>query len=89
MLILKGLDGTSKNEIECLFIKHHSDIAVILNNGYAATSAGSNGAINIWLDDDGKIRCEAMIFCCVKSSEIFDDIFLAQVWVEDWMQRIE
>lgn len=88
MPVLKGLDGISKNEIEALFIYHHSDISVILKNGYAATSAGNCGAINIWLDDKDKVRCEAMIFMQVKSSEVFDDIFLAQVWVEDWMQRI-
>lgn len=89
MPTLQDLPGIKQNERDALFIYHHSDIAVILKNGYAATAAGNMGAINVWQDDEDKIRCEAMIFMQTKSSEIFDDIFSAQIWVDDWMKRIE
>lgn len=88
MAVLIGLDGISENERVVGFIDHHSDIQVLINNKMAATASGSNGAINIWEDDNGKIRCEAMVFMHVKSSEIFDNIFMAQVWFDNWMERI-
>lgn len=50
-----------KKETTALLIKKASDVEVILNNGFAATSANNNGAINIWFDHDNQsYNCERM-----------------------------
>jgi hypothetical protein len=58
--MLKNLEGISAEEIDADFIRTGKEVEPILNKGIAATAAGESGAINIWKDDDGWIRCEAM-----------------------------
>lgn len=52
---LNNLPGTTGADITCLFIEKSTDIKVVLNNGFAATSADDNGALNVWKDDEGII----------------------------------
>lgn len=85
---LVGLEGVSR-DIDALFIYKGSDIEVILNNDYAATDAQQNGAINIYKDDEGKIRCEAMAHFRSLEHKIFDTIEEAIVWTDEWLVKIK
>lgn len=82
MAKLTGLEGTNGRDIDCLFIEKGSDIKVILNNCYAATTAGNNGALNIYKDDEDNIRCEAMRFCNTLEKKVFKSFQPAINWVD-------
>lgn len=49
---LRGLKGP----IECEMFGSVQQVKRILNKGIAATTADTNGAINIWVGDDGCYR---------------------------------
>lgn len=66
---LEGLPGIKKRIIDAYCINNTSDIEPTLQLGYACTSAGDNGAINIWKDDAGIIRGELMRYCVTVEKE--------------------
>ncbi len=70
-------------------IKKGSDIEVILNNHYAATTAGSNGAINVWTDDDWAIRCEVQRYQRTLESKTYTNVKSAIKWVDKWLPKIK
>jgi len=84
---LTGLSETSR-DIEALFINEGADIRVILMNEYAATSAGQKGAINVWKDDNGVIRAEAMAHFRTLESKRFSKMHYAIKWTDKWLKRI-
>lgn len=86
---LLNLEGTSRKSIDCMFINKGSDIEVVLNNGYAATSANTSGAINIWKDDEGNIRCEAMANFRKLDKKIFKSFYPAIKWADKWLLKIK
>lgn len=84
---LINLEGTSR-EIDALFIENGREIIPILRNEYAATTAKSNGAINVWHDDAGNIRCEAMRHYNTLEKKSFKRYSSAVRWVDAWLKKI-
>lgn len=85
---LVGLPDTSRN-IDALFIDKGSDIVVILNNEYAATSAGEYGALNIWKDDNDCIRGEVYRNFNSLDAQKFDSFPQAIKWANKWLKKIK
>lgn len=88
MAVLKDLEGIAAKEIECEFIDKPSDVKKILSKGKAATTAGDNGAINIWKDDKGRYRCAAMQWMRTVEQKDFRDIDQAIRWAAKWIKTI-
>lgn len=88
MGILKGLSGITVEEVECEFFTTVNDVRYILRNGKAATTAKQNGAINIWLDDENKIRCEAMRHYKVFDQAKFNSVTAAAKWIRYSLKQI-
>ena len=65
-----------------------SDIEPTLELGCACTSAGDNGAINVWKDDAGIIRGELMRYCVTIESRSFSNYPEAEKCVSDWLELI-
>lgn len=87
---LQGLKGLPEGtKIDCVFIKKAKEIEVILNNNLAATTAGSNGAINIYKDGNGNIRCEAQRYCSLVEEKTFEVLPDAVKWVGMWLKKIQ
>ena len=86
---LRNLKGTSVEEIECEFITKPSEIKDILENGKACTAADSNGAINIWKDDNGLIRCESMAYFRSLDTKEFENIEDVEKWTKKWLRKIK
>jgi hypothetical protein len=86
---LINLKGTNGKAIDCKFIKKGSEIRSILKSGIAATTAGNNGAINIYTDDNGDIRCEAMRFMVSLEEKVFQHIKDAINWTNEWLPKIK
>lgn len=85
---LEGLPGIKKRIIDAYCINNTSDIEPTLQLGYACTSAGDNGAINIWKDDAGIIRGELMRYCVTVEKRVFASYEEAEKCVSDWLKRI-
>lgn len=88
MGVLRNLEGIAATEIEAVFIDKPSDITAILVAGKGATTAGDNGAINIWRDDEGYIRCQAMQWLKTVETKRYFTILGAEKWAAKWIQKI-
>jgi hypothetical protein len=86
--MLKNLEGISATEIDADFIRTGREVKSILDKGIAATAAGDSGALNIWKDDDGWIRCEAMRWMKPVDKKIFDSIEDVEKWADKWLPDI-
>lgn len=86
---LTDLKGSLVNPKPALFIFKPIDVECIINNGYAATCAGSNGAINVWEDEeDGGYRAESMNNLVLSDEIYVDELEKIQPWLEKWMKLI-
>lgn len=85
---LEGLPGVKKRKIDAYPINNTSDIEPTLELGCACTSAGDNGAINIWKDDAGIIRGKLMRYCVTVEERTFASYVEAEKCVSYWLKRI-
>lgn len=87
---LDGLKGVSGNKIKACFVNKEScfDLREILRCGFAVTSAGDNGAFNIWMTDDGELKGELLRYCVIKDSATFHSILDAKNRIDTWMTLI-
>ena len=84
---LVGLPGTSGNtEAE----EVHSRTAAIraLRSGIAATASGDAGALNVWIDDGGKYRCEFMQHRATVRADVHQFIAAVDAWLAEWLPRM-
>jgi hypothetical protein len=86
---LQGLPGLKAKKIKAEYFKKISEIETNLNKNIAVTTAGDNGAINIWKDDEGKIRCESYSFCKTLDSQIYSNISNVNNWAAKWLKEIK
>ncbi len=85
---LEGLPGVKRRTVDAYRINTTSDIEPTLELGYACTSAGDNGAINVWKDDDGIIRGELMRYCVTVEKRKFANYTEAEKCINDWLEKI-
>jgi len=82
---LTNLSGLS-SAIDCEFFTHLTDIKPILKRGIAATTANTNGAINIWVGDDGHYRGSLnrhqQTLCEIMSVDFIDVRELCKKWLK-------
>lgn len=64
---LSGLSGTNGSVRESMFCYNVTDCIKNVNAHMTVTSANDNGAINLWVDDDGKYRGERLRYCITQS----------------------
>ena len=88
MITLTGLEGRSEKKINAIFFKNILGVGK-LNKDTAVTSAFSNGSINIWIDDEGKFRCESMRYQYSLDKKIYDDIEDVKLWTKYWLKKIK
>lgn len=87
-MALIGLEGVKAHEVACDFITRSSQIRGIIKKGNAVTAAGYNGAINIWKDDAGYLRGEAMRHFISLDKKIFTDMKEVKSWADKWLKEI-
>lgn len=84
---LVGLPDT-KGVIEADGVSSFAAVLRALRAGHAATTAGDDGAINIWRDDNGKLRGEVMRFMITQDSQTFNNQALIAPWFRKWFTII-
>lgn len=88
MPVLNGLEGVKKKETPCKIFNKVGEVKNILKSGEAATTADSNGAINVWVDDDGYYRCESMAWMRTLDKQIYKKMSDVNKWVSIWLKKI-
>ena len=87
MPIARGLTDT-KGDRECVFVRRVAEISRVIKSGKYATTADERGAIGAWIDDKGKMRCEAMRHLHTIDSQIFKTLKEVKGWYAEWMKKI-
>lgn len=75
-------------EVDCFLLLSVDEIKFITPK-LAATAAGSNGAINIWLNDDLNFECSAYRNLVKIDEAEFSDISKLHIWVRKWLNKIK
>lgn len=88
-MLLSGLEGVKKKDVPCQIFTSVSQIKKILDKNEAATTAGGNGAINIYKDDDGFLRGELMRHLRTIDKKIFNSMDELKKWATKWLIEIK
>ena len=87
MPIARGLPGT-KDDKEVVYCRNIAMLPSIVKSGKYASTADSNGAIGVWLDDKKRLRGEACRHLRTIDSQIFKILKAARQWYAEWMRKI-
>ncbi len=87
MATLINLAGTAATETNAVFISDANEVDK-LTPETALTAAGNNGAINVWIDDEGKFRCESMRFMVSLEEQTYSDRQSVRYWIAKWLVQI-
>ena len=82
---LTDLPGVSDKEVECGFFQTISGCQTVLRQFKAATAAGDKGAINVWVDDDGRYRVAFCRRLIVVNTRNFATLAEVRVWLKKFM----
>lgn len=86
MTTLTGLPGVAGDTIEAEWVSSRTEAMRAFRDGAkAVTSSGSNGALNVWLDDEGWYRCEFHRHLRVIGRERFRWKAAVDEWLREWL----
>lgn len=60
----------------------------LLPAGMPLVSAGTEGSVAVWRDDEGRIRCQFSRFRQVVNQRIFSSVEPALEWVDHWWPKM-
>ncbi len=86
---LVGLDGTDGKAQEAGMFFSVSGAFRVLRQGLAATTAADNGAINVYVDDANKYRCEVMRYMVSIDARQFTTQEQVRGWLTKWLPKIQ
>jgi hypothetical protein len=81
---LIGLPDTAGKR-DCQIVRSVSAALSAIRDGEAATAAGDRGSINVWVDDKGRYRCEAMRYMATVNSETPKNLKELKAWLSEWL----
>lgn len=83
-MTLTGLPNTSA-DVQAVLVTSVTMASKYLRQSMAVTAAGSTGALNVWRDDDGDWRCEAMRNLVTVDRATFVHVAAVVAWLkESW-----
>lgn len=86
---LIDLPGTNGREIECEFATSVAGMIRGITRHMAATTAGDHGAVNVWVDDEGRYRSNFYRFMSTKDEQVFTSVKSLREWLKVWMPRMD
>lgn len=87
--MLSGLTGVLRKEVKCEFFGSVTKGLQLLKKDKAATAAGDNGAINIYIDDEGVYRGYRYAYCSTKSFIVTMKINELAFWLKREFPKIK
>lgn len=88
-LSLHSLKGVEAKETEAALIETPSELDELFKKYKAVTNADSNGAINVWKDDNGNIHSVAYRYCIEQDYQQHKTIQSAKKWLSHWLEEIK
>lgn len=88
MYTLTSLPGVSGKDLEAPFFRSVTAAMDGIKHHRAVTSAGDQGAINVWIDDDGKYRCAFMVRSTTDNSIVVSTEREVRTWLKEWFPKL-
>jgi hypothetical protein len=85
---LLGVPGIEGGETRAVIATSVTDATAFLRHRMNVCSAGDDGSLTVWLDDDCMWRCEFHRFKATVDSKKFRHIAAAYVWLKEWWPRL-
>lgn len=90
MSTLVGLAGVSSDSVEAIHVTSRTSALKHLRGGArAVTAAGDNGALNVWIDEDGMYRCSFHRFLSTKNHGTWKYLASVDAWLREWWPRMK
>lgn len=86
---LIGLPGTDGKEVAVNMVRSASAALQSIRNKRPATMASDNGAITLWIDDDGKYRVAFHRYWCALDERQLSSLVKVRRWLREWMPKME
>jgi len=84
---LVGLPGVS-GPLPCQHVASVDQAVRRIQRRRAVTAAGSTGALNVWRDDQRRLRSEFMRFMVTLDRAEHADLASLRVWLERWWPQL-
>ena len=85
---MTGLPGVRKHTLKASWAKTTGGFLAGLRKRRCVTSAGDDGAVNVWIDDKKQFRCAFMRHLSVLEERTFSTKKEARDWLRKWLPKI-
>lgn len=86
---LHGLPGRSEKETPFRRLKTPAQAVKSLTKKHAVSTAGDNGALTAWRQDDGTFRAERYFYCKMVDQWTGPSKAGLREWLEDQLSKIQ
>lgn len=86
---LIGLKGTDGKDRPVRFFHNISQALRFLKEDKATTAAGNNGAINLYIDDNGKYRMSLFRWLVCKDERLYTNLNMVKQTLKEWLLSIK
>jgi hypothetical protein len=87
--MLVGIEGVSAGEVEAVCVRSRTAAIQELRAGAPAIiAAGDEGSLVVWVDDDGKYRCEFDRFLAAIDQKKFRHLAAVDQWLREWFPKM-
>lgn len=85
-----GLNGVKGGELEGPLVGMTINrFKVALRESRVCSTAGDNGAVTVWQDDEGKWRCALTRYCVTIEETVVGTKAQIWTWLKEWMPKCE
>jgi hypothetical protein len=84
---LVGLDGVDDDR-DALRLLSIEGAVQIIKAGGACVSAGDNGSVTAWRDDEGEYRCNFQRLCSVKAELKTKSLQKVRSFISEWIPEM-
>lgn len=86
---LVGIPGVKSGEVQCKSVGSITELLRDLRHGSACVAAGDNGAISVWVGDDGYFYSEfSRRLCVINGVNIIGPKRKLREWLKEWWSEM-
>lgn len=86
---LKGLTGVTQKAVPVAWFSSASQVSRLLRTNRALTTAGNNGAINVWIDDAGRYCADYQRYLKTEARWRGKQKTRLTEWLKVWMPKMK
>lgn len=85
---LSGLPGVKRKTVPCKMVKSIT-AAMTVTRRMATTAANDNGAISVWIADDGQYCADFCRYLCTQGSIVTKRKSALRDWLRKWWPKMQ